>query len=56
MVATLVVFAPLPLVGIGYELYRYIELEGAHQGIVTLGVLGGLVVKTLLIPVSKPLL
>jgi len=44
------VFAGLPFVGIGYTLYRYFTWVGAGQGLVPFVLLGGLLIKTLVIP------
>ena len=48
----LVVFV-LPLVGVGYALYSYFTRVGAGQGVVTILFVGGLLVKTFLIPFIK---
>jgi hypothetical protein len=48
----LVVFV-LPLAGVGYALYRYVTWVGTGQGVVTTAFLGGLLIKTFLIPFIK---
>jgi hypothetical protein len=45
--------AVLPFVGVGYALYRYFTWVGTGQGLVTTAFVGGLLVKTLLIPLIK---
>ena len=47
--------AVLPFVGVGYALYRYVTWVGSGQGVVTIALVGGLLVKTLLIPRIKGL-
>jgi len=48
----LVVFV-LPLAGVGYALNRYFTWDGARQLSVTIAFVGGLLVKTFLIPLIK---
>src|SRR5262249_62430627 len=43
------VFA-FPLAGVGFALYRYFTWVGAGQGVATTAFVGGLLVKTFLIP------
>ena len=45
--------ALLPFVGVGYALYRYVTWVGVGQGVVTTAFVGGLLVKTFLIPLIK---
>ncbi len=47
------VFAVVPFAGVGYALYRYVTWVGTGQGLVTTAFVGGLLVKTLLIPFIK---
>jgi len=47
--------AVLPFVGVGYALYRYVTWVGSGQGLVAIALVGGLLVKTLLIPRIKGL-
>src|SRR5262249_16380771 len=52
----LLVFYPvasLPLIGVGYGLYRYFTWVDADQRSVTVAFVGGLLVKTFLIPLIK---
>src|SRR5262249_45985998 len=52
----LLVFYPvasLPLIGVGYGLYRYFTWGGAGQGSVAIALVGGLLVKTFAIPLIK---
>ncbi len=51
----LVVFV-LPLAGVGYALYRYFTWVGAGQEVVTVAFVGGLLIKTFLIPLIKGIL
>jgi hypothetical protein len=45
--------AVLPFVGVGYALYHYVTWVGTGQGVVTTAFVGGLLVKTFLIPLIK---
>jgi hypothetical protein len=47
------VFALLPLVGVGYGIYRYLTWVGAGQRSIAVAFVGGLLVKALLIPLIK---
>lgn len=51
----LLVVALWPLAGVGYGLYRYFTWIGAGQRTVTVAFVGGLLVKTFLIPLIKGL-
>lgn len=52
---TLPVIALMPLAGVGYGLYYYFTWVGAGQSSVTIAFVGGLFVKTFLIPLIKAL-
>ncbi len=52
-VILLVIACLLPFAGVGYALYRYFALVGADQRTVTIAFVGGLLVKTLVIPLIK---
>ena len=45
--------ALLPLAGVVYSVYRYLTWLGAGQGLVTTALVGGMLIKTLLVPLSK---
>src|SRR5260221_12582232 len=47
------VFALVPLAGVGYGLYLYFTKAAADQRTVTIAFVGGLLVKTFLIPLVK---
>lgn len=43
----------VPFAGVGYGIYRYLTWAGAGQRTVTVSFVGGLLVKTLAIPLIK---
>jgi hypothetical protein len=49
----LALFVSIPLAAVGYGIYRYLTWVGASQGVVTVGFVGGLLIKTFAIPLIK---
>lgn len=52
-VATLVATVLLPVVGVGYGLYRYFTWVGPNQRAITMAFVGALLIKTFAIPLIK---
>jgi hypothetical protein len=52
-VLAIIASVPVPLAAVGYALYRYFTWVGTGQGLVTTGFVGGLLIKTFLIPFIK---
>jgi hypothetical protein len=55
LVVSAVVAVVLPLAGVGYGIYRYLTWIGPGQRTVTIAFVGGLLIKTFLVPFIKSL-